>query len=56
MLLEGRDFGYDVAADNPDILKVELESEIYNYFMSLDIYRGYSTFKVSIRWFTSNNN
>lgn len=42
MYLEGRDFGYDVVADNPDISKIELESEIYNYLMSLEIYRGYS--------------
>lgn len=43
MYLEGRDFGYDVVADNPDISKIELESEIYNYLMSLEIYRGYTT-------------
>lgn len=41
MYENGKDFGFDIIQDNPDISSIALESEIYNYLISQDEYRNY---------------
>ncbi len=41
MYMAGKEFGFDVVEDNPKISLTELESEIYNYLMTLEDFMGY---------------
>lgn len=41
MYLSGRDHGYEILAERPEITLIALESKIYNYLMEHEDYRQY---------------